>query len=161
MAKESDLERLKKEYLKIQKKYGLPEFKELNQEFSIEKVAEVETEILVREVRKLMAEKLAGYMRFAETLLNPVNAPMFVFSIIKTLGNEEKKTLAEIYKKLAENEINLIELDTMFSEKGEADFIKHSYKLWKGISKEVMNILDSVKKNWGNKFEVNNKGYFG
>jgi len=161
MEKESKLENLKKDYLKIQKKYNLPSFEELNQEFHIEKAAEIETEILVREIRKFVADKLGGYLRFTETLLNPSNAPMFVFSVIKTLSVDDKKKVSEMYKKLAENEINLIQLDTEFSEKKEAEFIKESYKLWKSISKEIAGLLDSTKKNWNTKFETNNKGYFG
>ena len=161
MVKESKLEKLKKDYLKIQKKYNLPSFEELNQEFHIEKIAEVETDILIREIRKFVADKLGGYLRFTETLLNPTNSPMFVFSVIKTLGVDDKKKVSEIYKKLAQNEVNLIKLDTEFSEKKEVEFIKESYKLWKKISKEIMTILDSVKKNWDNRFETNNKGYFG
>lgn len=161
MVKESKLENLKKDYVKIQKKYNLPSFEELNQEFHIEKAAEIETDILVREIRKFVADKLGGYLRFTETLLNPTNAPMFVFSIIKIMGVEDKKKVADIYKELVQNEINLIELDTAFSEKKEAEFIKESYKLWKKISKEILSLLDSVKKNWDNKFETNNKGYFG
>ena len=161
MVKESKLEKLKKDYLKIQKKYNLPSFEELNQEFHIEKIAEVETDILIREIRKFVADKLGGYLRFTETLLNPTNAPMFVFSVIKTLSVDDKKRVSEIYKKLAQNEVNLIKLDTEFSEKKEVEFIKESYKLWKKISKEIMTILDSVKKNWDNRFETNNKGYFG
>lgn len=155
------LENLKKEYGKIQKQHGLPSFEELNQDFQIEKAAEVETDILIREIRKLVADKLAGYLRFMEMLFNPVNVPVFVFSMIKTLGIEDKKKVSEVYKKLARNEINLIEADTQFSEKKEAEFVKESYKLWQEIKKDTLEILDSVKKKWDSKFETNSKGYFG
>ncbi|GAG98274.1 unnamed protein product [marine sediment metagenome] len=159
--KKSDLEELKKDYIKIQKKHNLPEFEELNEDFQIEKTAEIETDFLIREVRKLVADKLASYLRFVETLLNPTNAPMFVFSIIKTLGADEKKKLSEVYEKLAKNEIRLIELDTVFSEKAEAEFIKNSHKLWQQVKKDTLKILKVVEKNLDNKFETNNKGYFG
>ena len=89
------------------------------------------------------------------------NAPMFVFSIIKFLGPEEKKKATEIYKKLAKNEIKLIEIDTDFSEKSEAEFIRNSYELWKSIKRDILDILDRINRNWDNKFEVGTRGYFG
>ncbi len=161
MKKESDLRSLKKDYKEIQEKYHLPSFEELNEDFQIEKAAEVETEFLVREVRKFIADKFSNYLRFTEAILHPVNAPMFVFSIIKSLGVEEKKKLTEVYKELTKNEVSLIELDVKFSEEKEADFIKESYKIWQGVKEDILEIMGTIKKNWDNKFEVNGKSYFG
>ena len=72
MAEESKLKKLKENYSIIQKKHSLPKFEELNENFFIEKLAEVETDLLIREVRRLMGDKLVNYMRFVENLLNPV-----------------------------------------------------------------------------------------
>lgn len=162
MAKQgTDLENLKKDYLEIQKKYDLPSFDELNSDFQIEKSAEVETDFLIREIRKFMADKFSNYLRFTEAMLNPVNAPMFVFSIIKLLGVEEKKKLTKIYKTLTKNEIRLIELDIQFSEEKEIDFVKESYKMWQEIKKDLLEIIEVIKKAENNNFEVNGKSYFG
>lgn len=162
MAKdESKLEELKENYKKIQKQYNLPEFNELNIDFSIEKVADVETDFLVREIGKMMAEKFSSYLRFVELMLNPVNSPMFIFSIIKTLGENEKKKLSDFYKELTKIELSLIELDIDFSEEKEADFIKSSYKTWTEMKKDFLSIIDRIKSNWDSKSESNGKGYFG
>lgn len=155
------LARLKEEYEKLQKKHRLPSFQELNEDFYIEKIAENETEILLREIRRAVGEKFDNYLRFIESLLNPVNVPMFIFSIIKLIGPEEKKKLSEIYKKMVQNEINFIERDLKFEETKEAEFIKKSYGLWQEIKKELADILEKVEKNLGNKTEENSKGYFG
>jgi len=158
---EQKLEKLKKEYRTLKKKYNLPDFKDLNEDFNIEKIAESETEILIREARKFMGDKMMNYMRFIENLLNPVNVPMFIFSIIKLLDTEEKKGLSEIYKELMKKEIQFIELDLEFNEKKEAEFIKDAYEFWQGIKKDMLKIIDKINKKWDNKFEVNSKGYFG
>ena len=158
---EQKLEKLKKDYLILKENYNLPDFKDLNEDFCIEKIAESETEILIREVRKFMGDKMMNYMRFIENLLNPVNAPMFIFSIIKLLDAEEKKGLSEIYKGLMKKEIQFIELDLEFNEKKEAEFIKNAYGFWQGIKKDMLKIMDRINKKWDNKFDVNNKGYFG
>ena len=83
MGKESSLEELKKDYLILQKKYKMPSFKELNEEFDIEKAAEHETDCLIREIRKAIMDKVIAYLRFVEMLLNPSNAPMFFFALVK------------------------------------------------------------------------------
>jgi len=154
------LEKLKTEYLELHKKYSLPSFQEMNEDFYIEKIAESETEMLIREVRRMVGDRLANYMRFIENLLNPVNVPMFVFSIIKLLGIEEKNTLQEIYKKLIKNEIKFVERDLKFEEEKEAKFIRESYDLWQEIKKELATIFEKIDKNWEIKTEENSKGYF-
>ncbi len=161
MAKESDLGNLIKEYKKIQNKHGLPDFGKLNEDFQIEKIAEFKTMLLIREIRKFMADKFSNYLKFIEEILHPVSSQMFVFSIIKSLSSEEKTKLTEIYKKLVKIEVGLIELDLEFFEKKEADFIKETYILWQEIKKEILCVLDKIKKNWDAKIEDSGKGYFG
>jgi len=161
MGERSDLESLKEDYQKIQKKYNLPDFDKLNEDFSIEKISEAETDFLLREIRKFMADKFMNYLRFAESLLNPVNVPMFVFSIVKSIGVEEKNLLTEIYKKLAKCEVDLIEIDIEFSEEKEAKFILEAYNLWQEMKKDFLRIMNSIKKNWDIKPKTNGKNYFG
>ena len=161
MEKENKLEKLKEEYSKLQKKYDLPPFENLNEDFNIEKAAEVETEYIIREVRKFLVDKFSNYMRFIENLLNPVNVPMFVFSTVKAMTIEDRKKLAEIYKKMAKVEIDLVEVDISFSEEKEAKFIKDAYRVWQEVKEGITDTLISIKKNWDSKFETNNKGYFG
>jgi len=155
------LEDLKKDYKEIQEKYNLPSFQELNEDFQIEKIAEVETDLLIKEIRRFMSEKFSNYLRFIEAVLNPVNVQMFIFSVIKSLGTEEKEKLTETYKILSKKELELIGLDVEFSEKKEAEFIKNSYKLWQEIKKDLLDVLEKIKDNWDNKFEVDKKSYFG
>ena len=155
------LEKLKEEYEKLQKKHKLPSFKELNEDFHIEKIAESETEILIREVRKFIGDKLANYMRFVENLLNPTNAPMFIFSFIKLIDSEDKKRLSEIYKELMKKEVEFIKTDLAFNEEKEAQLIKESYEFWQTVKKDMLKIIEKIQNRWDEKSETNNKGYFG
>ncbi len=160
MTKE-DLDELKKRYVEFQERYSLPTFDELNQDFQIEKIAEIETDFLLREVRKMIVEKLFNYLRFIESLLNPVNVPMFVYSIVKTLGVQEKEEITEMYKKLAKREVELIALDLDSTDEKEVEFIKDSLVLWEGIKKDILKIAGVIDKNWDSETETNNKDYFG
>jgi len=159
---ESSLEDVKKDYAELEQKYGLPSFDELNKDFQVEKVTETETELLLKEIRRFIFDKISNYMRFLESLLNPVNASMFTFSVLKTLSADDKKIAEDVYKKLMKLEVDLMEVDIEYSEEKEAEFIKETVKVWNGIKKDWLKIIGSVKKNWDNKVEKGNgQGYFG
>ena len=160
MTEKSKLKKLKEEYSKIQKKYTFPSFDKLNEDFRIEKVAQEETDFLVREIRETIGETIENFLRFVEAILNPVNVPMFLFPIIKALNIEEKNKLSEIYKKLSKLEIDAMKLID-YSEKKEAEFIKSSYTLWQEIKKDFPKIIESAGKRTEVKFEKSEKGYFG
>ena len=156
-----EIEKLKKEYKIIKDNYNLPDFKTLNEDFHIEKVAEVETEILIREVRKFIADKMLNYMRFLENLLNPVNVPMYIFSIIKLLSVEEKKTISEIYQKLVKKEIQFIELDLEFNEEKEAEFIKNMFDRFNESRFDILKVIEKMGNGEGKKVEDKSRSYFG
>lgn len=157
----SKLEKLKTNYAQLQKKYGLPDFSELNYEFAIEKIAESETDTLTREIKRFMGDKIYNYLRFCETILNPVNAPMFIFSIIKSLSSEDKKKVSDAYSKLSEINFGLIKLDLEFNEKEDAEFIKKAYNSWKAIRNELLDVAKKAKSTDEQKEDKNGEGYFG
>ncbi len=156
-----DLTKLKLDYKKLQDKHNLPDFDRMNEEFSVEKLSETETDFLIREVSKVMAEKFSNYLRFVELIINPANSPIFIFSLIKSMTENEKKILSDIYKELAKIELEMIELDVSYSEKKEADFINNSYKKWVVMKEGFLKVIEKIKTNWDSKNEKNNNGYFG
>lgn len=155
------LDKLKKEYEKLRKKYSLPSFEDLNEDFEIEKLQERETETLSREIRRAMAEKNVAYLKFAEMFMNPSNAPMFFLALVKSLDTEEKKLLEELYLELGKYEIKNISLDNEYDEKRDIAFIKKFYKDWQAIKKKLDRILNSIEKAWERKVERKDKGYLG
>jgi hypothetical protein len=133
----------------------------MNEDFQIEKIADSETELLLKEVRKFATDKFFNYLRFAESIINPSNAPMFVFAITKALSAKEREKLVDLYKRISKIEMDLIELDVEYSEKKEAEAIKKYYEMWQGIKKEFLDIVKVMKENWDNKTEDSEKGYCG
>lgn len=157
-----NLETLKGDYKEIQEKYGLPSFDELNRDFAIEKAVEVQTDYLIREIRKLVADRIYNYMRLIEVMMNPQNAPLYIFSLIKTMNEDEKKKLSDIYEKLSHHEIALIKMDIHFDEEKEAEFIKNSYKIWEGMKKDILSLVENAEKKLGKDTSSKvNKDYFG
>jgi hypothetical protein len=157
---ESKLAKLKKDYKKLQEKYKLPSFEKLNEDFGIERASDSESDFTLKEIRKQISEKVYNYLRLVETLINPVNAPMSIMSIVKAFGVAEKEKLVEIYKKLVKSEWELIAIDLEFSEKKEAEFIREIYGIWQGVKKDVVEVIDAVSKNWERKTQNTNRKYF-
>ena len=155
------LENMKKEYEEFRKKYDLPSFNKLNEDFYIEKSADVETDFLLREIRRSVSDKLVNYLRFFEAFMNPSTAPVFIHSIVKTFDEKSKSIVKETYGKLSKREVELIDLDLEYDEKKEAEFIKSVEKEWDEIKKEIKEVLKTINKNWNTKSETNNKNYFG
>ncbi len=155
-----DLEQLKKDYKEIEKKHKLPSFEELNEDFDIEKI-EDESDFLLREVRKKIAEKVVSYLRFVELLLNPSNAPIFFFALVKGLNINDKRLIEGIYKKLVAYEIEVIGLDNLYNEEKEIKFILDVYEDWGKIKRNLDELVEKLKKCWDKKSERIDKDYFG
>ncbi len=157
---ESDLEKLKKEYSILQKKYDLPSFEILNKDFSIEKIADTETDLLLREIRRYLGESVEGLLRFLEGILNPASVPMYLFPLIKSLDDKNKKALSDLHKKLAKLQIcSLILVD--YSEEKEVNYIKDTSALWQEIKKDFVEIIKEVESRLEYKSEKKKGGYFG
>src|SRR4030042_2786536 len=97
MENEFNLDKLKQEYNKFKDKYNLPEFFELNKVFDIEDIC-TDTYFLLRKIRESVSEKISGLLKFIEIILNPTNAPIFIFNLIKKMNEDDKKQLSEIYE---------------------------------------------------------------
>ncbi len=155
------LDKLKEEYEKFRKKYDLPEFYELNKHFDVEET-DIETDFLLRKIRRTIAERITGYSRFADIILNPSNAPMFFFKLIKKLDNKDKEALGEIYETLGNIEIEILTLDLDYSEKKEAEFIKKSFEIFdKQIKVKFLDIIKKLGNEESNNKKENSGSYFG
>jgi len=163
MAEENEncLENLKEEYQKFKEKYGLPDFSELNKFFDIEEI-DSETEFLLRKIRRVVSDRIAGYLRFTEIILNPSNAPMFFFKLIKKLDEDDKKQLTDIHEVLGKFELELVKLDLGYNEESEAKFIKKIYEVFsEDISKKLLVIVEKMGNGKGHEKKENSGSYFG
>jgi hypothetical protein len=157
-----NLKELKKIYLNLKERYSeLPSFDELNKDFQIEKLCKTQTDFLIKEIRKIILDKFFDYLKFIESLLNPVTeSPLFVFSIIKKIDAPKKESLSEIYKKISSLEFEIIKLDLNYSEDQEVKAVIKYYKLWQEIKKELANTFSLLEKEV-EKSNTKNTSYLG
>lgn len=142
---EINIQKFNAKYMLLQEKYSLPEFNSLNQSFDLEEIFESNTDFLLRKLRRMIMDRISNFMRFYEILLNPSNAPMFFFKIIKKLENYDREKLSGLYDTLGNMELEAIKLDLFYSEEKEAEMIKKSNKLFnEQISQDTLEILDKM-----------------
>ncbi|MDD5192240.1 MAG: hypothetical protein PHH54_05875 [Candidatus Nanoarchaeia archaeon] len=155
-----DLDDVREEYNQFKKKYDLPEFNKLNEVFDIEDLIEYESEFLLRRIRKIISERISGYLRFFEIILNPSNSPIFFFKIIKKLNNDDREKLNKIYERFGNLEIGLIKLDLDYDEKKEAEFIKDIFNVFSEIKPDILSVIDKML-DGGSREEKDKSSYFG
>jgi len=157
----SSLDDLKEEYIKFKDKYKLPEFLEMNRLFDIEEI-DIDTDFLLRKIRRVVSERIAGYLRFVEIVLNPSNAPMFFFKLIKKLDEGDKQSLSEVYDVLGKFEVEILALDIDYSEEKEAEFINNVFVAFDGdIKKKLLKVVKRMGKGDEDIKKVSNGGYVG
>jgi hypothetical protein len=130
-------------YNLLKEKYELPEFSAINKIFDVEEI-NVKTNLLLKKIREIIGEKISEYSRFLEIIINPSNAPMFFFRIIKKLDKEDRDYLLKIYEKLGYFELKIVSLDIDYEEKREAEFIKETYIFFEDIKKDLKNIIEKL-----------------
>lgn len=160
MDQEFNLKLLKERYSSLKKKYSLPEFDDLNRDFKIEKLADFESDFLLREIRSQIGESIENFIRMLEALLNPVNVPMFLFPIIKSINADDKEKLIKIHKELGKLVISSIKLMN-YSEEKEAEFIKEAFKKWNNFKSDFVKIIEDVEKKAELKSSKKKNNYFG
>ena len=155
------LEDFKKFYSELAEKNQLPSFNVMNEDFNIEKMSETESDLPVREIRRFVSDKIRNYERFIEAIINPSNANMFIFTIIKVISADDKERLSDIYKKLMKSEVDLIELDVQYDEAKELKFVNTFFKEWQGMKPVLLEILGKINSDWDKEVEKGSNGYFG
>ncbi len=154
-----ELKDLKTHYEKLETKYKLPSFKDLNESFEIDKI-ERESDTLLRVIRKVMMEKIVNSLGFLEMLLNPMSIPRMYMSFIKAMNVEDKKLIEKIYNDFSELSLGSLECEVDYSEKVEAELIKKVFKKWQELKPEFRKIFSKIKLPVNNN-STRERSYFG
>ena len=140
-----DVKDVKKEYEKFVGKYSLPSFKELNEDFEIDKI-DRESDCFLRAVRKAIMEKVVNAIGFLEMLLNPMNAPRMYVPFVNTMAVSDNKEIDELYTSLSKLSLISLKLEVGYSEKEEAEVIKKVFEVWQKEKVKFGNLVDKIGK---------------
>ncbi len=143
---------IKNKYETLRKKYALPGFEELNNDFAIVMLAEGKTELvgnLLVAIRHRMTDAFNGILNYLHGLYIPV--PTFLVSIkeYEALNEDDHK---RIYLAIAS--LNLLirkswKVSVQWShEKDDAQFIKEGHKEFQSLKKELGYFIDKNIATW-------------
>ncbi len=153
------LAQFKKDYAKLRKKYKLPEFRKLNEEFEIERVAEKNTDFLLRGIRGSIERKAESFLKMLEEFINPTFASLASLTLIKSFTDKEKKHIKDGYQNLVGLMLKAAILETDYNEKKEAEFIKEALKMWESTKKGINELMTASEKIWRRKIEEEKVSY--
>lgn len=147
MKGEENLKQLKEDYEKLRKKHDLPNFEELNQEFVLEDLQQLKTEILPKKLRFLVWRKLGDTLGILERFINPAHASILIMTVADKLSEEDKKLFEQIYSELGKLELEFWKLESApYSEKDEIEFVKKVLKKFKEVKPKLNNFASRACK---------------
>lgn len=150
---------IKKDYEELRKKYSLPDFESLNNEFEVSSIEN--KQFLLKEIRRRITERLEAYAKLLEALLQPDTASVSAMYECRFIEDDEKEKIYSIYKKLMIIDRNSI-MASIGDDKENSEFIKNSFEEWSKIKASIRPIVEKLKSTWENDKDIKEElGYFG
>ncbi|MBS3082247.1 hypothetical protein J4416_04975 [Candidatus Pacearchaeota archaeon] len=140
---------LKNNYNLLQKKHSLPEFDEMNSAFEIGKIKK-DSGVLLKDIRRIIVDKFAYYLKLIETMVNPSQAPPMFMMLLKDITPEDKKIIDSVFSSFMEVELISYKLDVVSNDNNEVEFILKAFGVWNEKRSELLKILDVLERNWKN-----------
>ena len=113
---------IEKEYDKLNKKYKLPKFKDIDSEFEISTLEN--SNFLMRNILRKIEEKLEYHAEVIGNLVHPDASNMSTMYEIRFFSDDEKNDMYMLFKKLMKANRSILELIVINDEKKQAEFIK-------------------------------------
>ncbi len=151
---------IEKEYSQLCKKYKLPKFEEIDEEFEI---SALETQrFLIRNILGKIAEKLEMHADAIISLVHPDGSSLITMHEVKFFSDDEKNEMYAVFKKLMKSIRNIAELSLGNDEKGQADFLNEFFSEWLEIKKNLIGYTRKMKECWEKESTIEDDlGYLG
>jgi len=147
-------------YKKYQKKYNLPDYKELNKNFELDYIED--PFFLLRSIRRRIHEKIIFLSKILEKVIFPNQTIMTEMYEAKFFSEKEKEDLVEMYERLLSLDRKALALNIISTDLQEASFIKSTFKIWPSFVKKSMSVIEKLDKSWNTKnSDITKNHYFG
>lgn len=138
-----ELKQIKTEYMNLQKKYNLPDFALINQDFEIEKI-DKESEMFSRIVRKHMMDKVVNLLNFLEMFSSTNPVPKIYMSFMKSMNSNDGKLIDKLYDSFSKISLQAMKIELNYNEKQEAELIKQIFSTWNNNKKDMQLLVDRI-----------------
>ena len=143
---------IEKQYNEFRKKYKLPEFKDIDFEFEISDLEEIN--FLLRAIIRKIAEKLDFYSTILEEILQPDTSNLYAMHETRFFDEKEKNGMYDLYRKLMDFNRATIELSLGHNERNEADFINQFFEEWKALKQELLKFVKKMRTSWKEEADI-------
>ncbi len=157
MEKNIDIE---KEYAALSKKYKLPDFKSLDEEFE---ASSFDSEkFLLKGIIRKIAEKLELYIDLIGSLVHPDGSSISSMYEIRFFSDNEKNEMYILFKKMMKCYRNAIEEILANDAKEQAQFLNSFFAEWMEMKKSLRRHISRMKESWEKESTIEEDlGYFG
>ncbi len=139
---------LKEKYALLKKKYSLPDYGALNQEFMVEDIS-IDTELVLQKIRHTMTDKVEFFAKMLENRLQPEGSLGDLYEA-HNVDDDEKNDAYAIFKKL----MYVIRYSSFVAlsnnDEDNAKFIKDAFEIWNSVKPDlqvhIKKLLDLWKK---------------
>jgi len=138
---------IKTKYNELQKKYNLPKFEDLNNEFEIEAIDLTRSGILIKAILRVINTKIISFINFLDPITNPNPHSMHSRVELSGLEEEDKQEIFKFYKELSYI-LHLGLTTELKSEKEIAEYINNFWKKYSKLKKQEIKLLELISKTW-------------
>ncbi|MEK6949908.1 MAG: hypothetical protein AABX34_06810 [Nanoarchaeota archaeon] len=151
---------IEKEYSELSKKYKLPKFKDIDEEFEL---SSFDTEkFLLKSTLRRIAEKLEFYIEVIGNLVHPDGSSISSMYEIRFFSDNEKNEMYMLFKKMMRSHRNVIELVLSNDAKEQAQFLNEFFAEWMEIKNMLRAYIGKMKESWEKETSIQEDlGYFG
>jgi hypothetical protein len=143
---------IKEKYLTLKRKFSLPEYDILNQEFEIDDIG-AETEIVLAKIRQRMTEKLEFYAKMIESRLQPESSISDLYEA-HYIDDDEKNDAYSIFKRLMLIIRKSVLVALTNKEDENASFIKETFESWGTIKKDLESHISRLLSLWKKETDI-------
>ena len=160
MVKEETFD-MEKVFNDLKKKYKLPDFEKLNDEFELSSFKDIDPRFLLRNIRRKIVDRITLTSRLLEGIIHPLGSSVINMSEIKYFDDNRLNEVNLLIKKLMLIERQSLVIDVDLKEAEDADFINAAFKEWLDIKKELKNIAVTLRDSWKEEEKKDTEDYFG
>ena len=151
---------MKEAYGKFAKKYNLPGFDELDNEFELSPIEDNE-KFLLREVRRKICEKIDCFIEVVEPIIQP-DTHIKDLHEARLFSKKDIDELYIIYRRLLFYYRDGNYVSTICKEDEDARFIKEFYTEYPSIKDKILSACEKLKDAWQKESESEDSiGYLG
>ncbi len=159
------MKNLKANYESLAKKYTLPNYDTINEEFEllyIGKLAEIIHPLAF--IRRRINDRIGSVCSFLQGILQPNPGSMVAIEESSFFSKDEKqKDIQELLKELMYYLRESYDLDLNINEEKDAEYINEFYSRWEKIKPKILKLSEKLKGGWKKETKIkdNNHNYMG